>query len=233
MRTILLLIGLNIITGLAISAETDVSSKYISGVPIPLRDKPDPKNSKIVQLLKVGETVTLTEKSEGMFSYITTKSNLSGWIPKRYLTSTSPFPEAISAPEDNSGNRALDIKGALELERVKGENSAMQQEMRVLNAKIRDLIESSRLSVKEIEAIREISKDALKNKERDTKLQNKIRAQDRELKTLTQENIALQDRKDRDWFMSGSFVVIISLLTGFYLSKRGSGRSNRTTHTRV
>jgi len=65
MRTILLLIGLNIITGLAISAETDVSSKYISGVPIPLRDKPDPKNSKIVQLLKVGETVTLTERVRG------------------------------------------------------------------------------------------------------------------------------------------------------------------------
>lgn len=195
---------------------------YISGIPIPLRAEPDPSNRKILQLLTAGEKVSLSNKNKNEFTLITTSSGTRGWIPSRYLTKTPPL--TVAAEKQSNGKRQVKVE--LENSRLKSTVASIKQEKQILEDEIQMLNESARKANQEVKAIRGASGNALELENQNYVLKDQVRIQKRNLEALQQENEALQDRKDRDWFLVGALVAFLALLTGFFLSRMRGRNSN-------
>ena len=216
-----LLFGLTL---LAINLSAHAAEWYIAGAPIPLRAEPDPSNRQILQLLSAGDSVTLSNKSRNGFSLVTTPSGGKGWIPSRYLTNKPLQPSLSSNP---SGKQQVQIE--LENSRLKSRISSIRQEKQILEAETQKLREQFRKANQELSAIRNASGNVLELENQHYLLKDQVRVQKRDLEALQQENEALQDRKDRDWFLVGALVAFLALLTGFFLSRmRNSNIRNRT-----
>lgn len=201
------------------------AERYISGIPIPLRAEPDPANRQILQLLPVGSKVVTDNKQKNSFSKITTDSGIHGWIPTRYLTENAPTTSA------GSGTEQKQVKYELEINRLKGTISSIQQERQIIEAEVQKLKEHIRRANLEVTTIRGVSSNALELEKENTRLRGERRTEQRKLEVLQQENVALQDRKERNWFLMGALVVLFSLLSGFFLSRlRGGGKRN---HSRI
>ncbi len=197
---------------------------YVAGAPIPLRAEPDPSNRQILQLLSAGDPVTLSNKSRDGFSLVTTPSGSKGWIPSRYLTN-KPLQPSTSAPF--GGKARLQIE--LENSRLKSRISSIQQEKQILESETQKLRTQFRKANQELSAIRSASGNVLELENQNYLLKDQVRVQKRELEVLQQENEALQDRKDRDWFLVGALVAFLALVTGFFLSRvRSNNIRNRT-----
>ncbi len=225
MRTLLLILALLPITHGASAAE-----RYISGIPIPLRAEPDSSNRQIIQLLSVGDSVSLNNSSKNGFSSVTTTAGKRGWIPSRYLSKTPPLTSTAGSQPVN-GRAAADnqkqVQIKLENSRLKSRVASIKQEKQILESEIQKLKEVARKATQEVEAIRGVSGNALELENQNHVLRDQVRVQKRELDALQQENGALQDRKDRDWFLVGVLVTFLALLTGFLLSRVRSSNVRR------
>ncbi len=208
-------------TLLSISAQA--AERFVAGIPIPLRAEADSTNRKILQLLPVGEKVTIGEKRQNGFTQITTDSGITGWIPTRYLSETPPI-----APGSSSAAQKQ-VQYELEINRLKSTVSSMQQERQILEAETQKLKESIHRAYQEVDTIRDVSSSALELEQQNTNLQNQLRTQRRQLEVLEQENAALRDRKERDWFMVGTLVTTLSIFSGFYLARSRRAQQRNTS----
>ncbi len=206
------------LTLVAIHLSVNAAEWYVAGAPIPLRAEPDPSNRQILQLLSAGDRVTLNNKSRNGFSLVTTPSGGKGWIPSRYLTN-KPLQSPASTP--SSGKERVQIE--LENSRLKSQISSIRQERQILESETQKLREQFRKANQELSAIRSASGNVLELENQHHLLKDQVRVQKRDLEALQQENEALQDRKDRDWFLVGALVAFLALLTGFFLSRLRNG----------
>ncbi|MBT3196754.1 MAG: TIGR04211 family SH3 domain-containing protein, partial [Gammaproteobacteria bacterium] len=130
-----------------------------------------------------------------------------------------------------SGTEQKQVKYELEINRLKGTISSIQQERQIIEAEVQKLKEHIRRANLEVTTIRGVSSNALELEKENTRLRGERRTEQRKLEVLQQENVALQDRKERNWFLMGALVVLFSLLSGFFLSRlRGGGKRN---HSRI
>ena len=193
------------------------AERYVSGIPVPLRAEPDTSSRQILQMLSAGERVSLNNKSKNGFTLVTTASGTQGWIPGRYLTKRPSISStAKTLPTKNSQQQ---MQMELENSRLKKRITSIQQEKNILESEIRKLKESSQRANQKVDTIRDASENALEMENQNHLLRDQVRVQKQKLEALQQENEALQDRKDRDWFMVGALVAFLALLTGFFLSR--------------
>ncbi|MBC8518950.1 MAG: TIGR04211 family SH3 domain-containing protein [Gammaproteobacteria bacterium] len=211
-----------IIFTLLLSQMASGAERYLSGIPVPLRAEPD-RSSRLLQLLPAGEYVSLGNESKNGFTLITTNSGVRGWVTSRYLTKRSPLPATAKSSQIESNQKQMKIK--LENSRLKTRITSIQQEKRILESEIQKLKESSHRANQEVDTIRDISESALEMENENHLLRDQVRVQKRDLEALQQENKALQDRKDRDWFLVGSMVSILALLIGFSISRMRGGNN--------
>lgn len=199
---------------------TDAADRFVSGIPIPLRAEPDSANRKILQLLPVGTEVKISNKQQNGFRQATSPSGITGWIPSRYLSKESPFPTKQIA---SKGAQRVELE--LENSRLKGIINSLQQEKQILEAEAQELRERTNRATQEASTIRSASANALEIDGENHRLRERARTQKRDLEVLQQENEALQDRKERDWFLVGTLVVLLSLFSGFFLARLRGGSS--------
>ncbi len=208
---------------LLLGTTTQAAERYVAGIPIPLRAAPDATNRQILQLLPVGEQVKLGKEKKNGFSKIITHSGTEGWIPTRYLSEKSP----VTTSKEGTQKQ---VQYELEINRLKSTISSMQQERQILETEAQKLKENIHRANLEVNTIRDVSSNALELEQQNEALHNQLRTQKRELEVLSQENAALQDRRERDWFMTGASVVLLSLFSGFFLARlrKGNHRDQRT-----
>jgi len=200
--------------------EAEAANRFVSGIPIPLRAEPDSANRKILQLLPVGTEIKISNKQKNGFHQATSPSGTTGWIPTRYLSKESPFPA-----RDKPANGEKRVELELENSRLKGTINSLQQEKQLIEAEVQKLKEQTRRANQEATTIRNVSASALELDDENHHLREQARTQKRDLEVLQQENEALQDRKERDWFLVGTLVVLLSLFSGFFLARLRSGSS--------
>ncbi len=199
------------------------NERYVTGIPIPLRAEPDSTNRQILQLLPVGEQVTLgKEEKRNSFSQVVTQSGISGWIPTRYLSEQSPLSSGKESGQ-------LQVKYELEINRLNNTISSMQQEKQIIEAEAQKLKENIQRANQEVNTIRDVSSSAIELEQQNQQLHNQVRSLKREQEILRQENLSLRDRKERDFFMLASLVVLFSLFSGFFLARLRSG-GNRNSN---
>lgn len=156
--------------------------------------------------------VVSSDKDSG-YSRIRTRDGVEGWVLTRYLMSEAAPRERVTQLESR-------------LTALSQENRQLKQDIAALTAE-RDTVtkthaqqdEDNRRLTQELAQIRRASADVLGIDAENQQLKGRVASLERELLTLQEENAALGDRTQRDWFMVGAGVVVLGILLGLILPK--------------
>ena len=168
----------------------------------------------ILRTIPTGTPLELLENNEETgYSKVRMKNGTEGWVLTQYLMETPIHKDRLAVAEKQLQSLKADNKKLKEeLEKIRGAKNELQKEWGKLT------VETEKMK-KELNQIREISEHPLRLAEENKKLQAKTLANERNLQMLTQENQALKDRSDRNWFLTGAAVLLLGILLGFILPK--------------
>jgi SH3 domain protein len=168
----------------------------------------------ILRTIPTGTPLELLESNEETgYSKVRMKNGTEGWVLTQYLTETPTHKARLAVAEKNIKNLKTENKTLKdELEKSRSAKNVLQKDWDNLS------VENEKMK-KELNRIRDISEQPLRLADENKKLQAENLANERNLQMLTQENQALKDRSDRDWFLTGAAVLILGLLIGFILPK--------------
>ncbi len=174
---------------------------------------------KIIDRLKAGEQVEVTEE-EGGWAHVVTAKGRDGWVLKRYL-SPDPPPEVELA-------RLRSRCGSLEeeLKRLQQEHGDTISSLEGCQGRLEQCTQARDRCSQELAALKQDSADIEKTKELLASATKEVEGLKRELVTLKKENAALKSGERLKWFLAGGGVLLVGWLIGL-----ASGRSRRKRST--
>lgn len=174
----------------------------------------------ILKTLKAGTRLEVVDTDGGWSKVKVPEFNIEGWVLSRYISrEPTAFLKLVRAQRS--------------LEKFKEENTQLKTQLQGLQSEKGDLesnwkrlsSNSAELS-KELEHLKEISKKPVQLAEENKSLKRQTTEMENELEMVKQENQALKDRANRDWFMAGAGVVIVGIIIGLIIPKiRASKRA--------
>ncbi len=173
---------------------------------------------RIIRMLPSGTPVRLvdTDPASG-YSRIRTEDGTLGFVHTRYLSTTPSLAQRLEETE-------------AELEKFLSENEHLQERLATisqLEQQVQTLqAENQRLS-NELNHLRTVSANAVTLDERNQVLEEQVIGLERTLQLERQENAALSDRRNQDWFVRGAGVLLVGLIAGLVLPRLRSRRSSR------
>jgi SH3 domain protein len=157
-------------------------------------------------------TVLETDRKSG-YSLVRTPTGKSGWVLTRYLMRTPPARQQIAAMKKRYAvmqAEVLRMRQQLQnLNEQKNQSEKARNKLRTRSQKLG----------RELADIKRISSNAVQLADENRALKEKLVSTDRELQRLRQENESLNDRSNRDWFLVGAMVVIVSMVFGIMLTR--------------
>lgn len=217
MRLIPILFVLSVVLN-ARAQETD----YVSDrVEIPLRAGTSTEY-KILRMLPGGTPVTvLGEASDSGYTRVRTDSDVEGFVLSRYLMDRPPA--RLQLAQNQSELTQLDTEN----ERLKQQLARLDAEQQRLQQSHRQLEIANRRLSEQLAQIRKTAADAIAIDERNKRLEQKTIELERSLQLVQQENQALRDSSNQDWFVRGAGVLLAGLLVGAILPRLRPRRSAR------
>ncbi len=168
----------------------------------------------ILRMLRSGTAVEVLEVDrESGYSRVRTASGTEGWVLSRYLVKVPPA--LVRLPQAERRLTELETENR-QLKEALAEATAARDEAQ----KVRKALEGKREKLaRELAEIKRISADAVRINEQNKTLKSRLLEATREIQMLRQENDSLRDRSNRDWFLVGAMVVIVSMLFGILLTR--------------
>ena len=168
----------------------------------------------ILRMLRSGTAVEVLEVDrESGYSRVRTASGAEGWVLSRYLVKVPPA--LVRLPQAERRLTELETENR-QLKEALAEATAARDEAQ----KVRKALEGKREKLaRELAEIKRISADAVRINEQNKTLKSRLLEATREIQMLRQENDSLRDRSNRDWFLVGAMVVIVSMLFGILLTR--------------
>lgn len=167
----------------------------------------------ILRSLPSGMRVTVIQTDDSGYTQVRTPAGHTGWVLSRYLMSTPPAAlrlEAIKRRYKQLQAEAIQLQQRLkETGSSKASTESALNKLRAENRKLKQ----------QLAEIQRISRNSIQIAEENRALKERVVTTDRELQRLRQENETLNDRSDRDWFLVGAMVVIISMIFGIMLTR--------------
>ncbi|MBF0187053.1 MAG: TIGR04211 family SH3 domain-containing protein [Magnetococcales bacterium] len=163
------------------------------------------RHYKVVKVIRTGESLDLLEEhSNGWNRVRIRKSGLEGWVLKRFLSAERPAKTKLDAA---IGAR---IKAESARDRLRHEVSELKKRLRN-----QDALE------KELARVKKISSNALTLAEENKVLRANLARSHEELTAVTDEKRLLKKRSDTHFFLAGAGVLILGLIVGGILARRG------------
>lgn len=167
---------------------------------------------KIVKSPKSGVKMTLLEEDkESGYSRVRLDSGLEGWVLSRYLVDQPIAKTRLAAADRKVKALQTKVKNLREqLNTTSKSKSGFEKDTNRLskdNAKLK----------KELARIKEIAANQIAINDENKKLQEQVLTLKRNMQTVQQENMGLQDRSARDWFLIGAGVCIVGIVLGLVL----------------
>jgi len=169
----------------------------------------------IVKLLRSGAKIDVLSELEDngkQYAFIQA-GDVTGWVLSQYL---SPEKIARDRIEDIEANAA----------KIRQENNQLKKqlnELRDKNASLiqqRDKLNSNAQSMdEELSKIKRVTARPLAIQKSNETLRIQLAQKTSEAKLLSEENVSLKDREQRDWFIAGTGVTIGSILFGIILTR--------------
>jgi len=190
------------------------STRYITDeFEVTMRSGTSTANS-IVRLLRSGEAVTVLEEDlASQYSLVETGDNKKGYVLSRFLM-TEPaarqqlqeLQQQYEQQQNRLQEQVAESKRLGEtLEQAQSDNAALKQALRA--------------SEQELEAVRSAARDTLNILEQNKQLQTVVAQLQQDKALLSDENAALRDTTQIDWFVRGGAVSLIAFLIGIVVTR--------------
>lgn len=174
----------------------------------------------IIKTLESGEHVKVLETTETGYSRIETSDGVEGWVRSQYLTDKPVASEKLAKVE-------------AALEKTKESLNSIKERYEALSAEHKTLVQSqsSLSSAKdkldtELARLNEVAKKPIILDKQNRELQERTVSLEKDLQRLNQENHALNDRSQREWFIAGALVLFGGILLGLVIPKLRSRKHN-------
>ncbi|WP_193771191.1 TIGR04211 family SH3 domain-containing protein [Candidatus Magnetaquicoccus inordinatus] len=160
---------------------------------------------KIVQMLKIGEEMEILEddRASGWARVRATASGLDGWVLRRLISPEMPPQVQLDTIRET-------------LRRAEEERNRLRSE----NEELRKRVGSQEKLEAELTRIRKISQNALEIERENESLAQKLRTAEQEMKQLSDDNRILERQTDTSFFLAGSAVLAIGMISGAVLARR-------------
>lgn len=195
----------------ALSAHAE-EIRYISDeFEVPLRTGKSFQN-KILKNLATGTKIEVLEvDGETGYSMARTSDGTEGWIESRFLSAEPVAKTRLQAAEgqiQSLRQQVTELKNSLN--EVSKEKSNLEKESSSTS--------KSKIQLeKELENIRKVSVNQIAIAEENESLKTQLLNIRREMQAIQQENITLQDKGARDWFLIGAGVCVGGIILGLVL----------------
>lgn len=197
------------------SAPTFADTRYVvDELIITVRSGPSSQHQ-IVKLIHSGAKLDVVEEVENngkQYAHIQ-NGDLDGWVLSQYLSQTPVARDLLAAAQNKT-------------EKYREENSRLKKQLAELQ-RARSEIEKQRDQLKqgaqktdqELSKLKRVSARPLELAKDNEQLRDELAKRINEAKLLSQENAGLKSRDDREWFIAGAGVVLLSILFGIVLTR--------------
>jgi len=166
----------------------------------------------ILRTLPSGSALELLEE-DGEYSHVRTREGIEGWVLTQYLIKTPVARELLARAEQQLAKlRGEQQQLQQQLAALKGDKNALEKEHRSLGGET-DKLRS------ELEQLREVAARPIELAQENDSLRDKLERSQRELQQVQAENSELQERSQRDWFLTGAGVLFGGILLGVLLPR--------------
>lgn len=206
-------LSLVLVAAIAHSGNTLAATRYITDeFEVTMRSGTSTSNN-ILQLLKSGEAVTILEEAVDNYSLVESEAGKKGYVLTRYL---------VDSPSSKEQLVQLQVRFTKQQEA----NSSLQSEIQKLKTALESeqadsaSLRNALLTTKnELSRVREAAKNTLSIVDKNEELKSRVDALTQNNSTLNEENAALKDNSNMDWFIRGAGVSLIAFILGILITR--------------
>lgn len=195
-----------IIISIAVAAE---EVRYVSDSLIITMRTGQGTSHKIIKSPRTGtRMVLLEEDSETGYSRVRLDSGLEGWVLSRYLVN-----QPVAKTRLVTAEKKID-QLSKQVDQLKSELSSVSSNKNSLQNTSSQLEKDNKKLKKELAHIKDISSNQIAINDENKELKEKLLTLKRDMQTVQQENLSLQDSSARDWFLIGAGVLVVGVVMG-------------------
>jgi SH3 domain protein len=197
-----------------ISPVAGAQTKYVTDrLEVTLRSGTSTQNA-IVRMLRSGSSVeVLEEDSESGYARVRTSNGTEGWVLSRFLVNQPVARDQLSVLE----RRHTDLSARFE--QVSAENEQLNHLKNESAAANNQLDANNQELTNELERVRRAAANTLAIDAANKQLTDQVNGLNIQMEQVQQENLLLRDRRNRDWFIAGSAVLLFGLLLGLIIPR--------------
>jgi SH3 domain protein len=195
-----------------VSALASAQTLYVSDeLTITVRTGPSTQNA-IIRNLTTGDAVTVLEEAgDGNYVRVRTETGVEGWALSRYLTDTP-------VARDQLARAQRELTQARE--RVQELESSVADLTTQLNSVTQRMQEAESAATdlnSELVDVRSASANALTIRDQNESLRRRLNDSEQLIEALTNENLSLASRANREWFLIGAGVLVAGIVLGLII----------------
>lgn len=166
----------------------------------------------IIRNLTTGTAMEILE-ADDKYSHVRLQDGTEGWVLNQYLTDQPVARDRLVQAEQKltrleSENQQL----KKDLVAIKGEKKAVEGEHKSLSGTTEKL-------QNELERLKSVAARPVELEKQNTEMRQRLQELELNSRMLQEENTAMRDRTNRDWFLAGAGVLFAGLLLGLILPK--------------
>ena len=206
-------LSLLLVAAIAHSGNTLAATRYITDeFEVTMRSGTSTSNN-ILQLLKSGEAVTILEEAVDSYSLVESEAGKKGYVLTRYL---------VDSPSSKEQLVQLQVRFTKQQEA----NSSLQSEIQKLKTALESeqadsaSLRNALLTTKnELSRVRKAAENTLSIVDKNEELKSRVGALTQNNSILNEENAALKDNSNMDWFIRGAGVSLIAFILGILITR--------------
>ncbi len=206
-------LSLLLVAAISHSGNTLAATRYITDeFEVTMRSGTSTTNN-ILQLLKSGEAVTVLEVAVDNYSLVESESGKKGYVLTRYL---------VDSPSSKDQLARLKLGFTKQQEA----NSLLQSEIQKLKTALESeqadsvSLRNALLTTEdELSRVRQAAENTLSIVDKNEELKSRVDALGQNNSILNEENAALKDNSNMDWFIRGAGVSLIAFILGILITR--------------
>ena len=197
------------------SAPAFADTRYVvDELTITVRSGPSNQHQ-IVKLIRSGTRLDVIEEVEvdGKQYVHVRAGKMDGWVLPQYLSTTPIARDLLEAAKTKTE------KYREENARLKKQLAELQQARSEVEKQRDQFKQSAQNMDKQLAKIKRVSARPLEIEKNNEQLRTELAQRNNEVTLLSQENAGLKSRDQREWFIAGAAVVLLSILFGILLTR--------------
>ena len=165
---------------------------------------------RIVRTLPSGSKLEVLETTTD-YSRVRTEDGTEGWVLNQYISSTPTAKQLLAAAETKlAGLEKENAQLQKSLTEVSAKEAEVSKQYKQMSGEQKKLTE-------ELDKLRQVAAKPLQLENENQQIKKQLLDLENEHELLRRENQMLNDSSDREWFLTGAVVVIVSIVLGLIL----------------